>query len=272
MKTVSRWLVALALLPCLLALLVPVAYAADLPESFYGTVKINGRDAPIDTVVTAKFGATQVGTFTTTEDGIYGDTQILDYLYVQHDSLHDGDTVNFYVDGVDTGQSDQYDIGGGPTQLNLTVSISNYLASYSASTRATSCDNFQSYASHHTVYMLGTSFNATDDYKVAYYDGGDDKRATEEKTSSGSGNLTSQHTFVEGTDVAGSWHVVVSLTENTPPASYNASWGDTVASDGFTVQQSAIPEFPTIPAVVVSMSLCAGIYFWLRRKVSPLLT
>lgn len=121
MKAMSRWLLSIAVMALAVVLLAPVAYAAPpIPHSFYGTLKINGQDAPVGTVVTAKFGAgTIAGTHTTSQAGKYGDVPTSSYLAVSHDNLVEGETLRFYVNGVDTGQTAQFVPGGGPTQLNL---------------------------------------------------------------------------------------------------------------------------------------------------------
>ena len=266
MKEVSRWLASLVILALALVLLAPTVYAAPpLPHGFYGTVKINGHSAPAGAVVKAKFGATVCGTYTTTEDGQYGDTATSDYLSVTDESLHDGDTLNFYVNDVDTGQTAQFTTGGGPTELNLTADISNYLYSYIDAAFTTSTTTFSS-STHRTVYILATGFTASQAYRMAYYDGGDTKRLTRDRTSSVSGNFSSHRTFVADTDVSGTWHVIVCSTSYTPPSSYSASWENTIASHTFTVQSSAIPEFPTILAGIIALSLSMGIYLWMRRK------
>ncbi len=133
----------------------------------------------------------------------------------------------------------------------------------------TPSDIFDDYATEHTVYIITTGLLPSHNYRVAYYDGGNDKRATEDATSGASGNLTTQHTFVPLTDASGTWNVIVSEPDFTPPASYNATWEYTLASDNFTVNAAAIPEFPTVLVAIVSLSLCVGIYFWLRRKAAP---
>ncbi|MBI2831016.1 MAG: right-handed parallel beta-helix repeat-containing protein [Chloroflexi bacterium] len=123
MKTLSRLLASLAVAALAMFLLAPVANAVPpTPHSFYGTLKINGQDAPIGTVVTARFGAgVTCGTYTTTEAGKYGNTATASYLVVTNDNLVGGDTIRFYVNGVDTGQTASFIPGGGPTQLNLST-------------------------------------------------------------------------------------------------------------------------------------------------------
>ncbi len=123
MKTISRWLACLIISAFFFAFLAPVAYAqVDLPHSFYGTLKINGADAPVVTVVTVEYAGVQCGSYTTTEAGKYGNLATKDYLAVKGD-IHAGDTINFYVNGVDTNQMASFVPGGWPTELNLTVTI-----------------------------------------------------------------------------------------------------------------------------------------------------
>ena len=120
MKILLRWLVSLAMVTLALVLLAPPAYAQPppMPHSFYGTIKLNGSDAPTSTTVTAKFAGEVCGTYITTEDGKYGDLMTSDYLSVTYDGLHSGDTINFYVNGVNTNQTASFVPGGGPTELN----------------------------------------------------------------------------------------------------------------------------------------------------------
>ncbi|MDD5081850.1 MAG: S8 family serine peptidase, partial [Dehalococcoidales bacterium] len=141
--------------------------------------------------------------------------------------------------------------------------------SYKDASRTTECNNFIDYTSEHTVYMKSTNLLPEYDYRMVYFDGDGDKRATQDFTSDASGNLITEHTFVAGTDTAGTWHVIVCDAAHTPASEYDAGWTYTIAEDTFTVQQSAIPEFPTILAAGVSLTLCAGIYLLMRRKLTP---
>ena len=234
----SQWLTSLGALTLVLILLTPVVNAAPLlPHSFYGTLKINDHDAPTGTEITTSYDGGACGNYTTTEDGKYGDNITHDYLLVQHTDIREGDTIYFFIDGVNTTQTEPY-APSGKTVLNLTVSISNYLASYQDAAHTTSCDDFASYETQHTVYVYGTGFSA-DDYKVAYYDGSNTRVDTEEATAA-SGELSSQRTFNEGVDVAGTWHVIVCVATHDPPNSYDANWADTLASDSFDVQVAAV--------------------------------
>jgi len=91
--------------------------APTLPHSFYGTVKIGGADAPVDTVITAKVGTTAYGTYTTTVAGTYGNPPS-DYLVVQGPAS--GDTIDFFVGSQQATETATFQPGG-LTQLNLTI-------------------------------------------------------------------------------------------------------------------------------------------------------
>jgi hypothetical protein len=143
------------------------------------------------------------------------------------------------------------------------------LASYSNLTHTTACDNFTDYSSQHTAYMYATNLVPSHDYRVAYYDGNNNKVATEDATAGSSGNVSSERTFNPATDTAGTWHAIICEATYTAPSTYSSSWPYILTSDTFTVQNSAIPEFPTAWAVIVALALSAGIYLWLRRKATP---
>ena len=113
--------VVLALLLGLWAVPVSAQSLPPLPHSFYGSVAINGEGAPAGTVVTAKFGATDCGTYTVRVAGQYGDRPNSDYIAVTCRGLREGDAISFYVNGGDTTQTASFVPGGGPTELNLSV-------------------------------------------------------------------------------------------------------------------------------------------------------
>ncbi len=146
------------------------------------------------------------------------------------------------------------------------------LASYSNESHTTACDDFDEPVTESTAYMYGTNLLPNHDYRVAYYDGSDNKTFTHDVTSGASGNLSSQRTFEEGSDTAGAWNVIVCEPYLTPPTSYNGSWAFINASDSFTVEESAIPEFPTVLVAILALSLCVGIYLWMRRKAVTVAT
>jgi len=202
--------VALVLLLGLLAGRVHAIYPD--PHSFYGDLTINGTSAPIgtevkvtgDNVLTGIEGNPRV----TTEAGKYGGPDAFDPTVIAQGEIAHGTTLTFYVNGVSTGTTYSW-VSGAVTEVDLSPTNMPTIASYSDVEHNTACDNFQSYATEHIVYMYGTGFANTHSYKVVYYDGGDDKRATESETSDGSGNLSSQHTFDPENDTAGTWNVIV---------------------------------------------------------------
>jgi hypothetical protein len=105
----------------------------QLPESYYGTININSAAAPIGTVITAQIDDQMKGTFTTTQEGVYGGPDTFDpKLIVASDEYDVGQTVTFLVNGIEATQSDSYNVGTN-TNLDLTfitgavVDISNVL-------------------------------------------------------------------------------------------------------------------------------------------------
>jgi outer membrane protein assembly factor BamB len=124
-----------------------------------------------------------------------------------------------------------------------------------------------------TVYMKGTSF-ANVSYLIAYYDADGVKERSETVTVT-TGTLNSQYLLTsDPTAAAGTWHALVQPSSGytgfgTDNYSTIAAWPDTyglLADDSFTVEQSAIPEFPTALTAIVALGLCFGIYWWMRRK------
>lgn len=248
------------------------------PHAFYGDITINGSPAPIGTEIKVTGTNVLVGIegnpIVTTESGKYGGPGALDiHLIAQGDIAHHT-TLTFYVNGVSTGTTSLWE-SGVTTKLDLSPTSMPLINSYSDSGHSTACNTFDEYPGEHIAYMYGTGYTASHSYKVAYYDGGNDRRAIETNTTDGSGNLSSQHTFVDGTDAAGTWHVVVyeGSGVDSPPSTWSttglASWGYTLASDTFSVQQEAIPEFPAFIGAALALSLSIMLYFWLRRKAIP---
>ncbi len=94
-----------------------------LPHAFYGTVTINGADATVGTVVSAKIGGVDCGSYTIKLPGHYGNWDECDYLIVQGD-ISNGDTITFYVRGILT-DTDTFSAGGGPTEKNLALEITD---------------------------------------------------------------------------------------------------------------------------------------------------
>ena len=125
-------------------------------------------------------------------------------------------------------------------------------------------------ADEFTVYMYGGGFKASTGYHLGYYDGNDNWVVSEGQTSNSSGELSGQCYFpnYEGTVVAGTWHVVVYEDPTAPPeVGYIASDPNRVVEDSFEVTSGAIPEFPTVVAVLAVAGACFGIYYCMRRRM-----
>ena len=91
-----------------------------LPHAFYGSVTVNGEPAAAGTVVTAKFNGIERGSYTVQVAGQYGDRPTSDHLIVQ--GVHAGDPINFYINGIDTNQTYEYQ-SGIVTELDLSITI-----------------------------------------------------------------------------------------------------------------------------------------------------
>jgi len=133
-------------------------------------------------------------------------------------------------------------------------------------------DIFNEYPSENIVYMYGTGFEPGTNYRVIFWDAGGANAGTEDTSSDSDGNLSAAHTFTQ-TDTAGDWHCAVYDSQSYNPGGYSASDSHIVADDtsytggvAFHVENSAIPEFPTVAAAVTSLTLCAGVYLWRRRR------
>jgi hypothetical protein len=126
MKVKIRLALFVALILTLLLWATPVLAVPPLPQAFYGTVLINNANAPGGTVVSAKINGVNAGSYTTTVAGQYGNVTTRDYLAVSCDGANDGDTITFYVTyGVmATADTTTFEVGGGPTEWNLSVTIS----------------------------------------------------------------------------------------------------------------------------------------------------
>lgn len=218
-----------------------------------------------DGVSTATYGASAFGGTSASAPHVAGAA----VLVKEYFSFYTPTQIQSFLEGqaVDLGAAGKDNLFGSG-RLSLGAPPPTW-QSYSNPQHTIPCDSFESATTQHTVYMYGVNFTASHNYRIAYYDGSDNKTANEDIASGASGNLTSQHTFSAETDVAGTWHTIVCETSYTPPDSYNSTWAYTLASDNFTVAQSAIPEFPTVVTAVVAFSLCAGVYLWMRRKAAP---
>jgi hypothetical protein len=133
-------------------------------------------------------------------------------------------------------------------------------------------DYFEEYPGENEANMYGTGFSGS--YKVVYWDTDGDK-ARAEIVSDVGGALTISHTFNESQDPAGDWHVAVYSPSSYNPSSYSATDPNIIADDtsytggyAFHVEETAIPEFPTAMVAFAMLAICAGTYFWLRRKAA----
>lgn len=212
----------------------------------------------------------------TTDDDVFAVVKFTNYSFIYPLAVdYEGPYETGLTYSSPTGASGSWLDEGGyndDAAIRLRTGSSPYfLSSYSDSGHNIHCNNFSDYGTEHIVYMGSSGLTATHDYKVTYYDDNGDNRATEAETSDSSGNLSSQHTFVEGADVAGDWHVIVCDAAQDSPPTYDSNWEYILTDDTFHVDQSAIPEFPTVVAAIVALALSAGIYLWMRRKAARVL-
>lgn len=83
-----------------------------LPDAYYGTVKLNGEDAPVGSTIVAKIGDKVVGSITVKVAGKYGEEGALGQkLLVQGTSKDLGKTVTFEINGVKCDQTVIYKSG-----------------------------------------------------------------------------------------------------------------------------------------------------------------
>jgi serine protease len=143
------------------------------------------------------------------------------------------------------GKDDEYGWGLLDAPASVGSSLSAF-TSYSDAAHTITSDNFSGYGAKDTVYMFSTSLLPSQHYSVAYYDGSNTRRATENITSGASGNLSSQHIFAPGTDAEGTWHVIISEQAHTPPPSYSANWTYSITEDTFVLQFTTPPTMEPI--------------------------
>ncbi len=112
-------LVTLVLLALSLALSpVGSAFAVGLGHGFYGTVLVNGNDAPEGTVISARVDGIEYGSCEVVTAGYYTG------LIVQND-IDEGATIEFYVDDQQAEQTFAFR-DGWTTELDLTVTTPTY--------------------------------------------------------------------------------------------------------------------------------------------------
>ena len=121
-----------------------------IPTSLYGTIAIDGSDAPVGTVITAKINGVELGSYTTHELGKYGnsDPNIGDVLVVSTDTQSDiGETIEFWINGIGTDQTAIFD--SETQQLNLVLGTTQETATEPSESTGT--------ATHTTVTKMPTS-------------------------------------------------------------------------------------------------------------------
>jgi hypothetical protein len=171
---------------------------------------------------------------------------------------------------------------------------STFWTSYQDAGHTTELNTFT--ATYHVVYMQGSNYTPSTSYKVAFYDGANNKvNYGEGGTSDGSGVLTKQIDLSTFPDNApGTWHCVVYDNSKTPPGTYiandpnaaignvylrayyhNGDYEDAYSADaseplhrddGFIVLGESLPEFPTPLAGLTVIALCGGVYWWIRKR------
>ena len=126
-------------------------------------------------------------------------------------------------------------------------------------------------ANYPTVYMYGTGYTSNSYYDIYYYDGANDlvTAATEINVlTTAAGKL--EGSYLLDTDPAaaeGWWNCGVLGNPSTPPSTWQTTGWVAYDVDGFYVESSAIPEFPTVFAAIAVVALCAMVYFLTRRKM-----
>jgi hypothetical protein len=198
--------------------------------------------------------------------------------------LHNGTKVDGYYDTGATNQTaknaDTYSDGpadpfGTPTYTSRVFSIyANYVTweSYRDAAHTTVWGTVTNPydSTYDTVYMFGQGFKSSQLYHVGFYDPSTapNKIASTDPTSTAGGDLDTQYLLTtDPAAQAGTWHAVVYEDPNTPPTSYTAGDANAVADDDFEVAADAIPEFPTVIAGLAAVSLSAGIYLLMRRRM-----
>ena len=99
----------------LLLALSPVnsVFAVGFGHGFHGTVKVDGVDAAIGTVISAHVAGTEYGNWTVTTSG--------QYVLIVQGEIDEGATIHFYVDGQEADQTFPFH-DGWTTKLDLTAS------------------------------------------------------------------------------------------------------------------------------------------------------
>lgn len=86
----------------LVILIVCIAYSTlavpQLPAAFYGIASINGRDAPVNSIIVAQVNGIEKGRVSVLEAGKYGDLNSIDgHTKLLVNDAADGDAIYFYI-------------------------------------------------------------------------------------------------------------------------------------------------------------------------------
>jgi hypothetical protein len=111
-------------------------------------------------------------------------------------------------------------------------------------------------ATNHIIYAYGTGLDANSTYTVKFLDNGNTVIDTTSVGTNGSSSFNNvvQYELLGSSGIAGTWHVQL----------FNGANPD--SSLAITVQENAIPEFPTVIAGILVLGACGGIYYWMRRR------
>jgi len=100
-----------------------VAAIPVIPEEWYGSVMLDGKPAPIGTVIVVQVNGNPAGQMTTTEQGLYGSQSGQNKLFAQIDDqafAKGTPTVTFLVNGVQAPQAVPY-VPGNLTKLDISA-------------------------------------------------------------------------------------------------------------------------------------------------------
>ena len=116
----SGALIALSILMMLFGMVAMVSAddVAPRPNEFYGTVTLNGADAPVGTVINAYIDGEIIGTIKVTTAGEYGEMPGLNYLKVNG---NDGEIISFTIGAENVEQAVTWREDELPHELNLWI-------------------------------------------------------------------------------------------------------------------------------------------------------
>jgi hypothetical protein len=107
-----------------------VSAVPPIPSSFWGTVKLDGANVPVDTAVTAYINGVQ---YTSAVVQLFNGDTVYSFNVLGDDSSTpdvieggvSGDTIRFYIDGHPADQTAPW-LGGTNVELNLTSTTTAY--------------------------------------------------------------------------------------------------------------------------------------------------